>query len=47
VESKDVGKVTWAGQSYTDGVAVGKLTVEGLDAGRVSVRGSEGVLIMF
>ncbi|KAG8711197.1 hypothetical protein FRC08_016197 [Ceratobasidium sp. 394] len=47
VESKDVGRVTWAGQSYTDGFAVGKLAVEKLDAGRVSVRGSEGVLITF
>ncbi|KAG8678542.1 hypothetical protein FRC08_017684, partial [Ceratobasidium sp. 394] len=47
VESKDVGRVTWAGQSYTSGVTVGKLAIEGLDAGRVSVKGSEGVLITF
>ncbi|KAG8773778.1 hypothetical protein FRC12_002319 [Ceratobasidium sp. 428] len=47
VASKDVGKVTWAGQSYTDGTPAGKLVVEGLTAGKVSVRGSEGVLIAF
>ncbi|KAG8773777.1 hypothetical protein FRC12_002318 [Ceratobasidium sp. 428] len=47
VASKDVGKVTWAGQSYTDGTPVGKLLEEGLSAGSVSVRGSEGVLLTF
>jgi hypothetical protein len=47
VESKDVGRITWAGQSYTDGVPVGDLIVEGLNSGKVSVKGSEGVLIFF
>lgn len=47
VESKASDKVTWAGQSYENGVPVGSLVVEGLSAGKVSVRGSEGVLIVF
>ncbi|QRW18868.1 glycoside hydrolase family 79 protein [Rhizoctonia solani] len=47
VESKDSGRVTWAGQSYSAGVPVGTEVVERLNAGKVNVRGSEGVLITF
>ncbi|EUC53696.1 glycoside hydrolase family 79 protein [Rhizoctonia solani AG-3 Rhs1AP] len=47
VESKDSDRVTWAGQSYSAGVPVGGEVVEQLDAGKVNVRGSEGVLITF
>ncbi|CAE6455633.1 unnamed protein product [Rhizoctonia solani] len=47
VESKDSDRVTWAGQSYSAGVPVGSEVVEQLDAGKVNVRGSEGVLITF
>ncbi|CCO26645.1 glycoside hydrolase family 79 protein [Rhizoctonia solani AG-1 IB] len=47
VESKDSSRVTWAGQSYSAGVPVGTEVVEQLNAGKVDVRGSEGVLITF
>ncbi|KAG9093425.1 hypothetical protein FS749_014402 [Ceratobasidium sp. UAMH 11750] len=47
VDSKDVNKVTWAGQSYTNGVPLGELNMERPKAGRVRVRGSEGVLVVF
>lgn len=47
VESKDSDRITWAGQSYSAGVPVGSEVVEQLSAGKVSVRGSEGVLITF
>ncbi|CAE6523860.1 unnamed protein product [Rhizoctonia solani] len=47
VESKDSDRVTWAGQSYSVGVPVGDEVVERLNAGKVNVRGSEGVLITF
>ncbi|KAG9128365.1 hypothetical protein FRC07_000039 [Ceratobasidium sp. 392] len=47
MNSKDVGNVMWAGQSYTDGVPVGKLDVEKPEGGQVSVKGSEGVLVVF
>jgi hypothetical protein len=47
VESKDSGRVTWAGQSYSAGVPAGSEVVERLSGGRVSVRASEGVLVTF
>lgn len=47
VESKDSARVTWAGQSYSAGVPAGSEVVEQLNASKVSVRGSEGVLITF
>ncbi|KAK3984674.1 hypothetical protein QBC44DRAFT_387493 [Cladorrhinum sp. PSN332] len=46
VDEKDSGKVTWAGQSFRDGNAVGDVAVERLGEGdKVLVRDSEAVLI--
>ena len=47
LDSKDVSRVTWAGQSYEDGTASGQEVVERLEDGRVRVRASEGVLVFF
>ena len=47
LDSKDVSRVLWAGQSYVDGTASGKEVVEELDDGKVTVRASEGVLVFF
>lgn len=48
VDEKDGGKVTWAGQSFRGGRAVGEEKVERLEkGGRVKVRDSEGVLVVF
>ncbi|KAI5117369.1 hypothetical protein M0805_004359 [Coniferiporia weirii] len=47
LDSKDVSKVLWAGQSYEDGTASGKEDIEKLDNGKVTVQGSEGVLVFF
>lgn len=48
VDEKDAGKVTWAGQSFRDGKAVGEVTVEKVaEGGKVLVRDSEAVLVTF
>jgi hypothetical protein len=47
LDSKDSTKVTWAGQSYANGVASGTENVETVSNGLVVVQGSEGVLIFF
>ncbi|KAK1752311.1 hypothetical protein QBC47DRAFT_306823 [Echria macrotheca] len=48
VDEKDSAKVTWAGQSFRNGVAVGDLKAETLGANeKVVVRDSEAVLITF
>lgn len=47
LDSKDSDAVTWAGQSFTNGTASGAEVVEGLRGGKVTVKGSEGVLLFF
>jgi hypothetical protein len=48
VDEKNTSKTTWAGQSFENGTAVGKVEIESLGADRVvSVRGSEAVLVFF
>ena len=47
LDSKDVSRVTWAGQSYEDGTASGQEVIEELEDGRVRVRASDGVLVFF
>ncbi|KAK5653301.1 hypothetical protein OQA88_8992 [Cercophora sp. LCS_1] len=48
VDEKDSSKVTWAGQSFKAGKAVGEETTEKLEAGgKIKVRDSEGVLVIF
>ncbi|KAF2720165.1 glycoside hydrolase family 79 protein [Polychaeton citri CBS 116435] len=48
VDEKDSQQVTWAGQSFKDGSASGKLQVESVGQdGIVTIRGSEAVLIFF
>ncbi|KAK0615094.1 hypothetical protein B0T17DRAFT_646477 [Bombardia bombarda] len=48
VDEKDAARVTWAGQSFRDGKAVGDVVVENLGPNeRVSVKESEGVLVTF
>ncbi|TFK50028.1 hypothetical protein OE88DRAFT_1632314 [Heliocybe sulcata] len=45
LDSKDSSAVTWAGQSYADGIASGDEVVETLHGGLLTVQGSEGVLV--
>ncbi|KAK0644335.1 hypothetical protein B0T16DRAFT_448017 [Cercophora newfieldiana] len=48
VDEKDSARVTWAGQSFRDGKAVGEVKVEVLGANeKIAVRDSEGVLVLF
>ncbi|KAK3317442.1 hypothetical protein B0T19DRAFT_434983 [Cercophora scortea] len=48
VDELDAAKVTWAGQSFRDGTAVGAVSVDTVAAGeRVSVKDSEAVLVVF
>ncbi|KAK3370387.1 hypothetical protein B0H63DRAFT_564562 [Podospora didyma] len=48
VDEKDSAKVTWAGQSFRDGKAVGDVTVETLGPNEsVSLKDSEAVLVTF
>lgn len=48
VDEKDSAKVTWAGQSFRNGKAVGEVKVESLAPNeKVAVKDSEGVLILF
>lgn len=45
MDSKDSHNVFWAGQSYANGVAEGEEVVETLNNGKVTVRGSEGLIV--
>ncbi|CDO69226.1 Glycoside Hydrolase Family 79 protein [Trametes cinnabarina] len=47
LDSKDSTRVTWAGQSYANGTAAGEEVVEKLKDGKITVGGSEGVLVFF
>jgi hypothetical protein len=48
VEEKDAEKVTFAGQSFRNGISAGEVNVEEVGAdGVVEVRGSEAVLVFF
>lgn len=48
VDEKDAAKVTWAGQSFRSGAAVGEVAVERLKRDKaVTVRDSEAVLVTF
>ena len=47
LDSKDVGSVLWAGQSYENGTASGSETIEKVTNGTVTIQGSEGILIFF
>ncbi|KAK4185620.1 family 79 putative glycoside hydrolase [Podospora australis] len=49
VDEKDSAKVTWAGQSFRNGAAAGKLVVEELlgSEGEVVLKDSEAVLVSF
>jgi hypothetical protein len=48
VDEKDSAKVTWAGQSFQNGKAVGEVAVETLaPKEKVVLRDSEGVLVIF
>jgi hypothetical protein len=47
LDSKDAGAATWAGQSFMNGTPSGEEVVEGLQEGKVTVRGSEAVLVFF
>jgi len=45
LSEKNTTQTTWAGQSFTDGTAVGDLEVEGLKDGSVTLQGAEAVLV--
>ncbi|KAK3984392.1 hypothetical protein QBC44DRAFT_337010 [Cladorrhinum sp. PSN332] len=48
VDEKDAGKVTWGGQSFRNGNAIGAVTMEKVEeGGKVKVRDSEAVLVTF
>lgn len=48
VDEKDAGNVTWAGQTFEQGVGQGEVVVEEVGPdGVVKVRGSEAVLVFF
>ncbi|KAK7691054.1 hypothetical protein QCA50_006157 [Cerrena zonata] len=47
LDSTDSAAATWAGQSYENGTASGVEVVESLEEGKVTVQGSEGVLVFF
>ena len=47
LDSKDVGSVLWAGQSYENGTASGSEMIEKVTNGTVTIQGSEGILIFF
>lgn len=47
LDSNDPTASTWAGQSYENGTASGTEHVEVLQNGKVTVQGSEGVLVFF
>ena len=47
LDSTDSSAATWAGQSFENGIPSGTEVVEPLDGGKVTVQGSEGVLVIF
>lgn len=47
LDTKDVSKVLWAGQSYENGTASGWEDIEDVTNGTVTIQGSEGVLVFF
>ncbi|KAH8100758.1 hypothetical protein BXZ70DRAFT_906948, partial [Cristinia sonorae] len=47
LDSTDTRTATWAGQHFWDGKPNGKEVTEGLVNGKVTVKGSEGVLVFF
>ncbi len=47
LDSKDSGSVTWAGQSYENGMASGVEMIEVSQDGKVTIEGSEAVLVFF
>jgi len=47
LDSTDSRTATWAGQSYENGTASGAENIELLQQSRVTVQGSEGVLVSF
>ena len=46
-DSKASDAATWAGQAFTNGTASGREDIEQLQHGRVTVQGSEAVLVLF
>lgn len=46
-DSKNSDTATWAGQAFTNGTASGPEMIERIDHGKVTVRGSEAVLVTF
>ena len=46
LDEKETDRVTWAGQAYTNGTAVGDLEVERASGSAVWVRDSEAVLVI-
>lgn len=47
LDSTDSSAAKWAGQSYENGTPNGEEAIESLDNGKVTVQGSEGVLVSF
>lgn len=47
LDSKDVDEILWAGQSFTNGTATGTATVEKVNGNKITIAGSEGVLVFF
>lgn len=47
LDSKDSETATWAGQGFANGTASGEEIVEGLESGRITLKGSEAVLVFF
>ncbi|KAI0784579.1 glycoside hydrolase superfamily [Abortiporus biennis] len=47
LDSTDSASATWAGQSFENGVASGAENVENLVDGKVTIQGSEAVLVFF
>lgn len=47
LDSKDVDGILWAGQSFTNGTASGSEVVEKVVDNKITIAGSEGVLVFF
>lgn len=45
-DEKNADFVTWAGQAWTSGTAVGKEVTEAVHDGKIELRGSEAVLVL-
>jgi len=45
IDTKDSDLVTWAGQAFTNGTAVGREKIERIEDGVVNLRGSEALLV--